>query len=95
VLCHSEILEFGINEELVRQPGTIDAYLIDEIGKMECHCPQFITAVRRLLEGRVPLVSSIALQCAGFIAEVKQRSDVQISEVTHTNRSTLPGQIAS
>jgi nucleoside-triphosphatase len=29
-----------INEEMVRPPGTVDAYLIDEIGKMECHCPQ-------------------------------------------------------
>src|SRR6516162_11917397 len=38
-----------IEEELVRPPGSVDAYLIDEIGKMECHCPQFILAMRRLL----------------------------------------------
>ena len=25
-----------IDEELVRPPGTVDVYLIDEIGKMEC-----------------------------------------------------------
>jgi hypothetical protein len=40
-------------------------------------------------------VASIALRGDGFIAEVKQRSDVQVSEVTHTNRSTLPVQIAT
>jgi len=84
-----------INEELVRPTGTVDAYLIDEIGKMECHCPQFIEAVRRLLEGPVPLVASIALRGGGFIAEVKKLPDVQIMEVTQGNRQTLPGQIAS
>ncbi len=31
-----------IEEELARTHGKEDAYVIDEIGKMECHCPQFI-----------------------------------------------------
>ena len=84
-----------INEELVRPPGTVDAYLIDEIGKMECHCPQFIEAVSRLLEGPVPVVATIALRGGGFIAEVKNRPDVQIVEVTQGNRQTLPEQIAA
>ena len=80
---------------LVRPPGTVDAYLIDEIGKMECHCPQFIEAVSRLLEGPVPVVATIALRGGGFIAEVKKRPNVQIVEVTHGNRQTLPEQIAA
>ncbi len=54
-----------IEEELTRTPGTVDAYLIDEIGKLECHCPQFIEAVDRLLEGPVPLVATIALRGEG------------------------------
>ena len=33
-----------IEEELNRTPGSVDAFLIDEIGKMECHCPQFIVS---------------------------------------------------
>jgi nucleoside-triphosphatase len=82
-------------EEMVRPPGTVDAFLIDEIGKMECHCPEFTEAVRRLLEGPVPLVASIALRGGGFIAEVKNRPDVQIVEVTQAKRQTLPGQIAA
>ena len=84
-----------IEEELNRPLGTVDAYLIDEIGKMECHCPQFIEAVSRLLEGPVPLVATIALRGGGFIAEVKNRPDVQIVEVTNGNRQTLPEQIAA
>src|SRR5271157_3165466 len=39
-----------IEEELDRTPGTVDAFLIDEIGKMECYCPQFMEEVCRLLE---------------------------------------------
>ena len=83
-----------IDEELNRPLRTVDAYLIDEIGKMECHCPQFIEATRRLLEGPVPLVASIALRGGGFIAEVKNHPDVQVVEVTQGNRQSLPGQIA-
>ncbi len=84
-----------INDEMVRPPGTVDAYLIDEIGKMECHCRPFTEAVRRLLEGPVPLLATIALGGGGFIAEVKKRPDVQIVEVTDGNRQTLPEQIAA
>jgi nucleoside-triphosphatase len=84
-----------IEEELNRTRGTVDTYLIDEIGKMECHCPQFIEAVSRILERPVPLLASIALRGGGFIAEVKNRQDVQIVEVTNGNRQSLPGQIAT
>jgi nucleoside-triphosphatase len=84
-----------IKDELVRPPGTVDAYLIDEIGKMEFHCPQFISSMNTLLCGPVPLVATIALRGGGFIAEVKGRPDVKIVEVTQGNRQTLPGQIAA
>jgi nucleoside-triphosphatase len=84
-----------IEEELVRPLGTVDAYLIDEIGKMECHCPQFILAMRRLLGEPIPVVATIALRGSGFIAEIKQRHDVQIVEVTQANRGELPAQIAA
>ena len=84
-----------IKEELVRPPGTVDAYLIDEIGKMECHCPQFISSMRRLLSESIPVVATIALRGGGFIAEVKQLPVVRIVEVTQANRQALPEQIAT
>ncbi len=84
-----------IQQELVRPAGTVDVFLIDEIGKMECDCPQFVEAARRLIEGPVPLVASIALRGGGFIVEVKNRRDVEIVEVTVGNRQTLPEQIAA
>jgi nucleoside-triphosphatase len=83
-----------IEEELVRPPGTVDAYLIDEIGKMECHCSEFLATMRKLLGGSISVVATIALRGGGFIAEVKKRPDAQVVEVTQGNRQSLPGQIA-
>jgi len=84
-----------IEEALVRPPGSVDAFLIDEIGKMECHCPQCVARMRRLLTEPVPVVATIALRGGGFIAEVKQRHDVRILAVSQANRQVLPGQIAA
>jgi nucleoside-triphosphatase len=84
-----------IDEELLRPPETVDVYLIDEIGKMECHCPQFVTTMRRLLGEPIPVVATIALRGAGFITEVEDRPDVQIVEVTQANRHSLPSLIAA
>ena len=58
---------------------------------MECHCPQFISTMRRLLTEPIPVVSTIALRGGGFIAEVKNRPDVQIVEVTQGNRQAPTG----
>jgi nucleoside-triphosphatase len=84
-----------IEEELLRPQGAVDAYLIDEVGKMECYCSQFISSMRKRLDGPVPLVATVALWGSGFIAEVKGRSDVQIVDVTYGNREILPGEIAA
>ena len=84
-----------VEEELLRAPGTVDAYLIDEIGKMECYCPQFISSMRKMHDGPVPLVATVAFRGGAFIAEAKRRPDVRIVEVTQGNRQDLPGLIAA
>lgn len=68
----------------------VDCYLIDEIGKMECCSQRFIDAVRRLLTSQYLVVATIALRGGGFIAEVKQRTDIEQWEVTLKNREELP-----
>lgn len=65
------------------------AFLVDEIGKMECASPRFVTAMRHLLERDVPVVAIVALRGAGFIAEVKRRPDVELWEVTRATRDEL------
>jgi nucleoside-triphosphatase len=69
-------------------------HLVDEIGKMECLSEGFITAMRRLLQSDRIVVATIADRGRGFIAEVKQRDDAVLREVTRENRDELPRRIA-
>lgn len=77
----------------LRAHGTVDAWLVDEIGKMECLSPAFVTAMRRLLDGRTPIVATVALRGGGFIAEIKRRPDATLLSVTRATRDQLPDAI--
>jgi nucleoside-triphosphatase len=68
-------------------------YLVDEIGKMECFSEDFVAAMRLLLSGPTPLVASVGARGSGFIAEVKERPDCELWEVTRHNRDELPARI--
>lgn len=72
----------------------VDAWLVDEIGKMECLSPAFVTAMRALLDGGAPVAASIAQRGTGFIAEVKQRPDAELWTIIRATRNALPAQIA-
>lgn len=67
-----------------------DIYLVDEIGKMECLSQRFIAAVKMLLDSKKPLVATIAQKGGGFMAEIKQRKDAQLWELTRDNRDEIP-----
>ncbi len=96
----SRLGRYGVDldafEELVlpelARPGRL--VLIDEIGKMECFSPRFVTAARKLLDGNTPVVAAVAAKGGGLIAEVKARTDVEIRQVTHLNRDELPRRLA-
>jgi nucleoside-triphosphatase len=76
--------------ELHKPPDSVDVFLIDEIGKMELFCPAFVEAIPPLLDGTVPVLTTVALKGTGLIAAVKSRPDVEIRTVTTTNRDALP-----
>jgi nucleoside-triphosphatase len=82
-----------VEAELVRPEGMVDLFVIDEIGKMELLCPQFVETVPRLLGGPVPVVATIAMKGDGLIAEVKARGDVRLVEVMQENRDTLSAEL--
>jgi nucleoside-triphosphatase len=82
-----------VRAELGRPPGEVDGFVVDEIGKMELLCPEFVDAVRRLLGGPVPVVATVAMRGGGLIAEAKGRDDVQLVEVTEENRDGLPAKL--
>jgi nucleoside-triphosphatase len=71
-----------------------DVWLVDEIGKMECLSPAFVTAMRALLDGRAPVAATIALRGTGFIEEVKRRPDAEVWHIIRATRDALPAQIA-
>jgi nucleoside-triphosphatase len=68
--------------------------IIDEIGKMECLSPKFKAVVRDVLDSEKPVIATIALKGMGFIAEVKNRVDIKLVEMTAGNRDALPAEIA-
>ncbi len=84
-----------VHSELQVQAAEVDLFVVDEIGKMECYSPLFIEVMRNILDGDVPVLGTIALYGGGFIAEVKQRSDVEVITVTQENRDSLPVELAA
>jgi nucleoside-triphosphatase len=84
-----------IAERALQPDERLDLYLVDEIGKMESLSPEFVVAVRRLFDSRCPLVATIGQRGSGFIAEVKQRPDVDVWTVTRANRDSLVDRVVS
>jgi nucleoside-triphosphatase len=81
-----------VETSLALEPG-IDLYVVDEIGKMECLSTRFVAAMQALLDSDRPLLATVAERGAGFIAEAKTRPDVEVWEVTRSNRDHLPARI--
>jgi nucleoside-triphosphatase len=77
-------------EEALAVEKSIDIYLVDEIGKMECLSGRFVAAMQVLLDAEKPVVATIAQKGGGFISEVKQRRDSELWKLTRTNRDSLP-----
>ena len=63
--------------------------MIDEIGKMECLSERFIDIIKTILSSDKRLVATIAQKGSGLIAELKQRPDVWLFEVTRRNQDEL------
>ena len=63
--------------------------VIDEIGKMECYSPVFNDIIRELFDSGKTVTASIALKGGGLIAEIKKRPDIQLFEMTSSNRDSL------
>lgn len=73
----------------------VHAYLVDEIGRMECTSTALVAAVRDLLAAPVRLVATVAARGSGLIAEVKAYPGAVLWQVTRANRSSLPAEVAA
>ncbi len=67
--------------------------VIDEIGKMECFSEKFRGAVTRALDSPAFVIGTIARMGGGLISSVKKRPDVQVIEITRSNRDSIPSAI--
>jgi len=50
---------------------------------------------KQILDSSIPLVATIALKGSGFIAQVKDRKDIELITVTAENRDLLPSKIST
>ena len=62
---------------------------------MECFSSRFVEAVRTLLDSPAVVVATVALRGGGFIAQGKERSDLEVWQVTASNRDDLPRRLVS
>ncbi len=85
-----EIIENLITLETQIQPGL---YLIDEIGKMESFSHRFRQWVETRLENRLPVIATISKAGHPWIQRIKERTDVQLLELTPENRNKMVNQI--
>lgn len=78
--------------ELTPAPG-VQAFVIDEIGSMECLSRDFVRAVHRVLDGNVPLVASVAMRGGGLVKSIKEEPGARLFEVAPDNRDLLPSEL--
>jgi len=89
----SDLENIGVNE--LTDSGDIDVFVVDEIGKMEVFSEKFCFAVNNILNSKHLVIGTISKRGAGFIKEVRDRNDVELIEVTFSNRDRLPVEICN
>ena len=69
--------------------------MVDEVGKMECFSPLFVKQMKWLFDGSTStILGTVAIRGSGFIAQVRQRPDIELLEVTSRNREELVDKLA-
>jgi nucleoside-triphosphatase len=67
-----------------------DLIVIDEIGKMELFSSEFVVAVREAFDSSKPVLGTIGKNVQHpFVDEVKKRDDVEILNLTRSNRDEV------
>ena len=70
--------------------GSAQLIVIDEIGRLERDAYAYQEALRRCIEGDVPMLCVIRKLKAPWADWIRSRSDVLLLEVTQENRDSLP-----
>lgn len=67
-------------------PENNSVIILDEIGKMECFSELFKQAAIKALDSANVVIGTITLGGDDFIMGIKERRDIEITEVTLDNR---------
>ena len=67
--------------------------IIDEIGKMECLCDQFVKLLEEILDSEKWVIATIALKGSGLIEKIKKRQNIRLFEITRENKDALFSEI--
>lgn len=70
-----------------------DLVVVDEIGKMECYSEKFTAIMREILDSDRTVIATIARKGGGLIAEIRDRADILLYELTLDNRNSLATEI--
>jgi len=71
--------------------GNKKIIVIDEIGKMELYSDEFKSAVLRALDSDKPVIGTIMEKSNPFADAIRNRTDVELVQVTEDNRGMVPG----
>jgi len=71
-----------------------DITVVDEVGKLQFECPEFIGIVEELLKAGKPIIMTLHKKSRHpLLQEIRRRDDMRILEVTRINRKLLPYKI--
>lgn len=90
---------YGVDTSAIRTIGvvainraitTADVIIVDEIGKMELLVPEFQHCVTTALNSPKPVLGTIGQYLSSdFAAAIKQRPDVEVLELSRTQRASI------
>jgi nucleoside-triphosphatase len=70
-----------------------ELFVIDEIGKMECFCEEFVAAVHRLFVSDRSVLATVSRKGTGLISRVKNYPGTTLFNLTRQNRDETVAQI--
>lgn len=69
--------------------------VVDELAQMELASTKFVAALGDLFELRVPLLATVHQRSHPVTDRIKQRTDVEVIEVTEANREALSAHLSA
>ncbi|UCF78436.1 MAG: AAA family ATPase [Candidatus Eiseniibacteriota bacterium] len=73
--------------------ASVELYVVDEIGKMECLSQKFVCAMESLLDSEARILATIPVRGTEFIRRVRRHPAAKLWEITRENRDEIPGRV--